>query len=84
MLGPVVVPLDVPALERPPRLRREDNLRRGLFTCLWVFDFLAGLSGPHTFTGHFFAPCLTAVDCAGSRPNTLKEVLTLTLTVTFS
>ena len=54
----------------------------------WVHNFPNGMTGTHTFTGHWFSPCQPAVDngiypgpCA--TPNEKVETLTQTLTVTF-
>ncbi len=54
---------------------------------LWVHDFPVGMTGMHTFTGHWFAPCQYAVDNLGypgtcSTPNARVETATRTLTVT--
>ncbi|MGE5124443.1 MAG: hypothetical protein ACM3H7_07985 [Acidobacteriaceae bacterium] len=37
-----------------------DLLRR-----LWVYNFPEGMTGMHTFTGHWYAPCQYAVDWLG-------------------
>ncbi|HEX9867256.1 MAG TPA: hypothetical protein VGC99_01455 [Candidatus Tectomicrobia bacterium] len=59
-----------------------------LFNWLWVHNFPEGMTGTHTFTGHWFQPCrdldddgLNAGQCA--RPSETVEVLTLTVEVTF-
>jgi len=58
------------------------------FVWLWVHNFPEGMTGTHTFTGHWFSPCQEAVDrgdypgpCA--HPNDVVEVLTATAEVTF-
>jgi hypothetical protein len=55
---------------------------------LWVYNFPAGMSGEHTFTGHWYAPCQYAVNeleyvgsCAN--PNQQVETSSRTLTVKF-
>lgn len=55
---------------------------------LWLYNFPEGLTGTHTFTGHWYAPCQYAVNnllypgpCA--TPNAKVETGTLTVTVTF-
>jgi hypothetical protein len=55
---------------------------------LWVHNFPAGMTGMHTFTGHWFAPCQYAVENLGypgacSTPNAKVETATRTLTATF-
>jgi hypothetical protein len=54
----------------------------------WVYNFPYGMTGTHTFTGRWFAPCQYAVDfleypdsCA--TPNEKVETNTRTLIVTF-
>ena len=49
----------------------------------WVFNFPAGLTGTHVFTGHFFAPCYQGPGPC-DKPNDVIETLTLTRTVIFS
>ena len=57
----------------------------GLITT-WTFNFPDGLSGIHTFTGHYLVPCDndSPVVCGGSRPNTLTEIITYEADVTFT
>jgi len=60
-----------------------DNLSR-----IWVYNFPNGMTGMHTFTGHWFAPCQYAVDYLGyggscATPNEKVETSTRTLTITF-
>jgi len=55
---------------------------------LWLYNSPAGMTGMHTFTGHWYAPCRYAVDNLGypgpcSTPNAKVETATRTLTVTF-
>ena len=52
---------------------------------LWFFNFASGLTGTHTFTGHFFEPCNGgSVPCNGNRIHTPVETLTLSAIVAFS
>ena len=52
---------------------------------LWFFNFPGGLTGTHTFTGHFLEPCNGgSVPCNGNRIHTPVETLTVAATVTFS
>lgn len=36
-----------------------------LLSRLWVYNFPDGMTGTHTFTGHWYAPCQYAVDWLG-------------------
>ena len=54
----------------------------------WIYNFPDGMTGTHAFTGHWFLPCMAAVEygyiegpCA--KPNETIEFLTRTLSVTF-
>lgn len=54
----------------------------------WVFNY-EGMSGTHTFTGHWICPCQFAVDMFGypgpcENPNTEVEVINNSLTVNFT
>jgi len=54
----------------------------------WLHNFPDGMTGTHTFTGHWFAPCQHAVDSLMfpgpcPKPNAKVEVLSNSLTVTF-
>ncbi len=54
----------------------------------WVFNFPDGMTGRHTFTGHWYAPCRYAVDELGfpgpcATPNEKVETNTRTLVITF-
>ena len=56
---------------------------------LWGFNFPEGMTGTHTFTGHWIAPCQYAVDTLiypGPCPHKNAEVVVLTesLTVVFT
>ena len=55
---------------------------------LWVYNFPNGLTGTHTFTGHWYAPCQYAVGWLGypgacATPNEKVETKARTLIVTF-
>ena len=83
------------ALEVDGTLQREDfkmfsavSGNPDLLSRIWVYNFPNGMTGIHTFTGHWFAPCQYAVDflnypgpCA--TPNQKVETSTRSLTVTF-
>ena len=77
--------LEVDGTDRP-----EDFVLRSVITGspdllarTWVFNFPYGMTGTHTFVGHWLAPCYVT---AGpySNPNAVVEVDRHTLTVTFS
>jgi hypothetical protein len=55
----------------------------------WVFNFPDGMTGTHTFTGHWLQPCEAAVEFSGFTgpcrdPAQSIEVITRSLTVTFT
>lgn len=57
-------------------------------TRMWVYNFPDGMTGSHTFTGHWYASCQYAVDnleypgpCA--TPNDKVETRTRTMTINF-
>ena len=60
----------------------------GLIARLWIFNFPDGMTGTHTFTGHWFSSCKYAVD-TGLLPgpcenrNTQVEVNSRSITVYF-
>jgi hypothetical protein len=49
----------------------------------WTFNFPDGLSGTHTFTGHWIGPCQFASVGSCATPNAPVEVFSRSLTVTF-
>ena len=55
----------------------------------WVFNFPTGMTGIHTFTGHWFQPCAAAVEFHAypgpcTSPSASVEEETHSLTVTFT
>jgi len=51
----------------------------------WYFNYPAGMTGPHVFTGHWFVACDNVdVDCNGAKIRTPVETDSLSVTVTFS
>lgn len=59
-----------------------------ILTRLWGFNFPSGMTGTHTFTGHWYAPCGYSVGWLGYpgpcvTPNEKVETSTKTLVVTF-
>jgi hypothetical protein len=56
---------------------------------VWLYNFPDGMTGTHTFTGHWIAPCQYAVEEYGypgpcPNPNVEVEALTESLTVRFT
>ena len=54
---------------------------------VWVFNFPDGMKGEHTFAGHWFMPCQSALD-AGlvtecQKPNASVEVMSSAATIAF-
>lgn len=65
-------------------LRESSRGRPTTVTVRWVFNFPAGMTGTHTFTGHWDGPCQVYFDPATCpAPNATVEVFTNSLTVTF-
>jgi hypothetical protein len=64
------------------------DFERTVLNRFWVFEFPEGMSGRHTFTGHWLGPCRPAVE-AGihpgpcGKPNELVEIAVRSLTVDF-
>lgn len=54
----------------------------------WVFNFPEGMSGTHTFTGHWIVACREAIENGYEgvceTPNAMVELITRTLTVNFT
>ena len=50
-----VLEMDGAALK--PSFRMNDSLPDGTIITLWWFNFPDGLTGVHTFVGHYYAPC---------------------------
>jgi hypothetical protein len=60
-----------------------DTLRKN-----WVYNFPDGMTGTHTFTGHWYAPCQFAVDQLGypgpcATPNDQVDSDSRTMTINF-
>lgn len=52
-------------------------------TRVWVFNFPDGMTGTHTFTGHWIGPCQYVTPGPCPNPNAKVEAFTNTLTVEF-
>jgi len=51
----------------------------------WYFNFPAGMTGTHVFTGHWYAPCDNdAVPCGGAKLHTVVDDGSLSITVDFT
>lgn len=69
-----------------PASYMERDVADGMLTSVSVFNFPAGMSGTHTFTGHWFAACGAPTGylaCGDNPPNTPLEFETLEVVVTF-
>jgi hypothetical protein len=75
--------LDVDGASRAADFRTSETLPDGSLAKLWWFNFPSGMTGAHTFVGHFLGPCGAAAPCNGQMPNTVVEIYTLSATVTF-
>jgi hypothetical protein len=85
--------LDVDGVPRAEDFVIRDAIPQGSDTPfhfrLWVFNFPDGMTGTHTFTGHWFQPCAAAVEFNGypgpcSSPAEQVEEETRSVTVTFT
>jgi hypothetical protein len=86
-IGAYEFQLDVDGSPQEPSYSTR-SLAGGQLTLLWVFNFPDGMTGSHTFTGHWLEPCQTAVDEGNytgtcSRPNAQVETRTTTYDVSF-
>jgi hypothetical protein len=85
-------------LEVDGALREEDFVERSvisgdpdLLTRIWVYNFPSGMTGAHTFTGHWYGPCQNLANTGFytgtcTNPTARVEADTIsprTLTVTF-
>ncbi len=70
-------------------IKRSGGGSPNLITWFWVHNFPDGMTGTHTFTGHWIAPCKYA-ELEGAPPGACPskrgqfEAYTRTLTVTFT
>jgi len=83
--------LDVDGVPQPEsfKLFSAESGDPDMLNRIWVYNFPDGMTGTHTFTGHWFAPCQYAVDyleyagpCA--TPNAKVETNSRSLTVNFT
>ena len=70
------------------RMFSEEGSDPEILTRLFVYNFPNGMTGVHTFTGHWYAPCQYAVDDLGyagtcATPNEKVETNSKTMVVTF-
>jgi hypothetical protein len=82
-VGKYTFTLDVDGTLRAPDFKTSETGSDGSLLKLWWFNFAAGMSGTHTFVGHFLGPCGGSYPCNGQPPNTVVEQHRLTVTVTF-
>lgn len=85
-LGKYDFTLDVDGVPVAADFKQTTSAGHGDHAVLWTFNFPAGLTGSHEFTGHWFAPCgnyTYAPPCDGQPKNTAIEILAITVPVTF-
>jgi hypothetical protein len=84
-----VLEVDGVLLEHDFVLRSVDNsISPPQFFLHWVYNFPGGMTGTHTFTGHWMGPCQVLVDNGDipgpcDNPNQVVEALARTVVVTF-
>jgi hypothetical protein len=65
----------------------EHHVADGMLTQTWVFNYPGGMSGTHTFIGHWLGVCglpTAYLPCGDGGPGTLVEFTTEEITVTFT
>jgi hypothetical protein len=82
-VGKYTFTLDVDGTPRSPDFKTSETGSDGSLLKLWWFNFPAGMTGSHTFVGHFLGPCGSSYPCNGKPPNSVVEQQRLTVTVTF-
>jgi hypothetical protein len=83
-IGKYTFTLDVDGTPRSADFKTSETGSDGSLLKLWWFNFPAGMTGTHTFVGHFLGPCGSSYPCNGQTPNTVVEQHRLTVTVTFT
>ena len=86
-LGIAKFTLDIDGNPQPPSYSTTTAWGPGFLTELVVFNFPDGMTGVHTFTGHWWAACGARgsyFDCDGNPPLTPVEYLAKEITVTFT
>jgi hypothetical protein len=78
--------LDVDGISRAPSYVQSNTYPSGdLESREWIFNFPSGLSGTHTFVGHWLVPCgIAGFPCNGLPRNTLVKEFDLSATVSFA
>ena len=68
-----------------PATLRVNSTPDNLLMRLWYFEFPNGLTGVHSFVGHYWVPCGAdpAFACGSNPPNTGIEIATVPATITF-
>jgi hypothetical protein len=82
-IGKYTFALDVDGSPRAADFRTTQTMSDGSVAKLWWFNFPTGMTGTHTFTGHFLGPCGGSFPCNGQAPNTVVEQGAVSATVTF-
>jgi hypothetical protein len=83
-IGKYSFTLDVDGSPRSADFKTSEESTDGSLAKLWYFNFAAGMTGTHTFTGHFWGPCGASFPCNGQPSNTVVEQGTVSATVSFT
>jgi len=83
-LGKYGFELDVDGVPRAADFKQITVDGPGNITEVWVFNFPAGMTGIHVFTGRWYAPCDDVVySCEGGHINSVVLTLERSVTVAF-
>jgi hypothetical protein len=82
-IGKYSFTLDVDGSPRSADFRTSEESTDGSLLKVWYFNFAAGMTGTHTFTGHFWGPCGGSIPCNGKPFNSVVEQATISATVSF-
>jgi hypothetical protein len=83
-IGKYTFTLDIDGTPRAPDFKTNETFGDGSVAKLWWFNFPTGMTGTHTFIGHFLGPCGSSFPCDGKPTNTVVEQGTVTASVTFT
>ncbi len=83
-LGKYGFELDVDGVPQTTDFKEIAVDREAGATVLWYFNYPAGMTGTHVFTGRWYAPCNdVGVSCDGARVGTVVMTLEWSSTVSF-
>ena len=84
LLGKFDFELEVDGVSRTADFKEITVDRLAGANVFWYFNYPAGMTGTHVFTGRWYAPCDNAdVSCDGARVGTILMVFEATSTVIF-